>query len=349
MRRTKIGLLIPRSGPAGIWSESCEASAMLAVAEINARGGILGRAIDLVIGDCGATAQAAAIETASLVELDEVSAIVGMHPSDIRQSVMATLRGRVPYIYTPQYEGGDIGSGALAIGDTAADLGRPGIAWLREHRGASRFFLLGNDYVWPRVSLPKIRSIVQSLGGSVVGERLLPFDTTDYEPTFDAIRRRRADTVIMLLLGLEGVRFHRAFVAAGLAGQVRRFALATDETVLYAIGPENVEGLLVASSYFSTVRSAANASFLESYHDCFGEAAPPPNAFGQSCYEGFHTLAAIANANGYIDARALHGRGARRTRVRTARRQLPAIEMGERHIVHLAAADDFDFRVVASY
>ena len=349
MRRTKIGLLIPRSGPAGIWSESCEASAMLAVAEINAAGGILGREIDLVIGDCGASPEAAATETASLVELEEVSAIVGMHPSDIRQSVVKTLRGRVPYVYTPQYEGGDIGSGALAIGDTAADLGRPGIGWLRERCGASRFYLLGNDYVWPRVALPKIRSIVRSLGGSVVGEKLLPFDTTDYEPIFDAIRRNRAEAVIMLLLGLEGVRFHRAFVAAGLAGSVRRFALATDETVLYAIGPENVEGLLVASSYFSTVRSAANAIFLENYHDCFGEAAPPPNAFGQSCYEGFHTLASIANASGRIDARGLLDRDARRARTRSARRQQPTNELGERHTVHLAAADEFDFKVVASY
>jgi ABC-type branched-subunit amino acid transport system substrate-binding protein len=322
---------------------------MLAVAEINAAGGLLGREIELVIGDCGATPEAAAIETASLIEFEEVSAIVGMHPSDIRQSVVATLRGRVPYVYTPQYEGGDLGSDVLAIGDTAADLGRPGIGWLRERCGVSRFFLLGNDYVWPRVSLPKIRTIVQSLGGSVVGERLLPFDTVDYEPIFDAIRRRRADAVIMLLLGLEGVRFHRAFVAAGLAGRVRRFALATDETVLYAIGPENVEGLLVASSYFSSIRSAANATFLESYHDCFGETAPPPNAFGQSCYEGFHTLAAITNASGRIDARALLDRDARHARGRTARRARPAIEIGERHIVHLAAADEFDFRVVASY
>lgn len=319
---------------------------MLAVAEINAAGGLLGREIDMLIGDCGATPTEAARETTSLIEVEGVAAIVGMHPSDIRQKVTAVLNGRLPYIFTPEHEGGDPGSGVLAIGDTAARLLTPAIAWLRETAGVDRFFLIGNDYVWPRASMLQARGIVQAAGGDVAGEVLLPYGRADYEPVFDAVRRSRAQAVVLFLLGLENIGFNRAFAEAGLAGSVRRVALATDETVLYAIGPDSVEGLLVASGYFSNLRSAANAAFLESYYGCFGDASPPANAFGQSCYEGFHTLAAVANAAGSLSPEAFGGGRCSGIAARTARSRG---EQGNRPLVHLAAADDFEFRLLASY
>lgn len=322
---------------------------MLAVAEINAAGGLLGREIDIVIGDCGATPAEAALETTSMVEIEGVAAIVGMHPSDIRQKVAAVLHGRIPYVFTPEHEGGDPGPGVLAIGDTAARLVTPAIAWLRETAGLSRFFLVGNDYVWPRASMLQARGIVQAAGGEVAGEVFLPYGRADYEPVFDAIRRSRAQVVVLFLLGLENIGFNRAFAAAGLAGGVRRVALATDETVLYAIGPESVEGLLVASGYFSNLRSAANAAFLESYYGCFGDASPPANAFGQSCYEGFHTLVAVANAAGSLAAEAFRGGADGRPSGVCARTARSRGEQGARPLVHLAAADDFEFRVLASY
>lgn len=314
----KIGLLLPRDGPAGLWSPSTEASALLAVAEINARGGIRGRPIDLVLGDAGGTVAEAAEAADDLIALDEVDLLVGMHPSDMREAVTAAVRGRRPYLYTPQYEGGRIEAGVTATGVTAAELLRPGLHWLAEQRGARRFFIVGNDYVWPQVSSAVARALIRDGGGLLAGQTFLPYGARDYDPVFAAIRRTRADVVILLLLGQEAIVFSREFAAAGLDRRHLRFALATDETVLYGIGAEASAGLYITATYLATLRSAGNDGFLERYHGSFGAHAPTPNSFCQSCYDALHALAG---------------------------RPRPA----PHRAVHLAEADGLDFRVIANF
>ena len=114
----KVGLLVSRSGPAGLWAPSCDAGAMLAAAEINAAGGVLGRNIDLVIADAGWSESEAIMAAGSLVDIDGVDAVVGMHPSNVRGAIKRRLSGSVPYIYTPQYEGGERGPYTVTTGGT---------------------------------------------------------------------------------------------------------------------------------------------------------------------------------------------------------------------------------------
>jgi urea transport system substrate-binding protein len=117
----KMGLLIPREGPAGIWAPSCEASAILAVSELNAEGGILGRRVDLVIADAGDTDASAA--AAAVVGVNNAEVVVAMVTSSARTSVAKELHcRRVPFIYTPQFEGGQLDPGVLTVGGTTEDL-----------------------------------------------------------------------------------------------------------------------------------------------------------------------------------------------------------------------------------
>src|SRR5437016_4773572 len=78
----KIGLLVSRSGPAGLWAPSADAGAMVAAAEINAAGGVLGRRIELMIADVGWSERQATTAAETLVEVERVDAVVGMHPSN---------------------------------------------------------------------------------------------------------------------------------------------------------------------------------------------------------------------------------------------------------------------------
>ena len=342
----KIGLLLQRSGPAGLWSASAEACALLAAAEINAAGGILGRPIELTIADPGTTSREAHAQARALVEIEEVEAVVGMHPSTVRAAVVAATTGRVPFVYTPQYEGGETTPGVYAIGETAEELLAAGVTWLSEHRKASRFFFVGSEYVWPRVSLGVARRVVRALGGSVVGERFVPLDTEDFDAVLTAIGRADPQVVILFLLGDDAVRFNRAFAERGFQARFLRLAEATDETMLYGIGDAAAENFFVASAYFSTVRSAANGSFLERYHSGFDGMVPPANAFGESCYEGLHFLAALAEEAGSMRTLA-HGK-ARPTAFRTARATRAMTRLEHQRTVHFATADGLDFSIVAS-
>lgn len=345
----RMGLLIPREGPAGIWAPSCEASAILAVSELNAEGGILGRQVDLLIADAGDTDASAAAAASAVVGVNQAEVVVAMVTSSARTPIAKELHRRcVPLMYTPQFEGGKLDPGILTVGETTKDLLPPGLSWLATEKRASRFFLLGNDYVWPIESMERAKRIITDMGCSVVGNAVLPFGVEDHEQLMARITRARPHVVVSWLLGHEAVVFNRAFAAAGLASRILRFSTAIDETILYAIGETCTENLYVASAYFSSLRSRNNDAFLERYHSCFGDSPPPANGFGESLYEGVHCLAGLVDAAESLRPLDLDRKVGRARQRRTARGFDRQVVAGAARPVHLAVAEGHDFRVIAA-
>lgn len=340
-----IGLLIQRQGPAGIWGPSCETSARLAVAEINTAGGIGGREVAMDIFDAGLPPDRIAAQISAAIAARTIDAVVAMHPSDLRATMTATIAGRVPYVYTPQYEGGERAPGVYTIGETSRELLPPAMAWMGERQRVERWFILGNDYVWPRRSAVLVKAIAGRMGARVVGERYVPWIHGDFTAELDAIRASGADGVLLLLLGEDAISFHRAFGEAGLASAASRLCMAFDENLLYAVGEENTERLFSVSGYFCNLDTAANNSFLDSYQAMFGRRSPVPNMLGQSCYEGVHFLKSLIDT-----APVSGGLTRRRDRFHLAHRSARSHDaMAGPLAVHLATVQGIDFKHIASF
>ena len=289
----RIGLCVPMSGSAGIWGPSCVASAQLAEAELNRSSGIARRPCKLQLID--ASDESPDVEQAliEMVDGEQVDALVGMCISSVRQRIVGAVGGCIPFVYTCLYEGGESTPGLFAIGETSLRQLRPSIAWLSARGQARRWMLVGNDYVWPRVSHRIARSCIANGGGEVVAEAFVPFGVDDYSEVLDRLRKSRADAVLISMVGQDAVDFNRAFARAGLAGRVLRLSCAIEENQLLAIGAGNTENLHVALGYFAALETDANFSFKERYCERFGDRAPTLNSIGQSLYEGMHFLAAL--------------------------------------------------------
>lgn len=333
----RVALCVPLRGPEGIWGPSCLASARLAQAELNRLSGITGRPCALHVVD--ASSEAAEVEgtLAALVDDGEVDAIVGMCISSVRQRIVGAVRGRVPFVYTCLYEGGDASPGLYAIGETAARQLEPAIGWLSARGQARRWMLVGNDYVWPRVSHAIARRSIVATGGEVVAETFLPFGVGDHMPVIDAARKARADAMLISMVGQDAVDFNRAFGSAGLQRRILRLSCAIEENQLLAIGAENTDNLYVAMGYFAALDTDANLAFKERYHSCYGDRAPALNTIGQSLYEGVHFLAALIE-----NRRPLPGQGHASARHAEQR-------AGAAAPIYLAVADGHLFRVVARF
>jgi urea transport system substrate-binding protein len=343
----KIGLIASRQGPAGLWAFAVDSCAMLAAAELNAAGGVLGRQVELVIADAGMMERDARAGAADLVDLDGVDAIIGMHASHLRHSVATAIGGRVPYVYAPMYEGGEQDGNVLPIGGTDIELLGHSIPALMERRRAARFFLLGNDYVWPRSAINIAHRVVARAGGRVVGQNLAGFGT-DYESVLPAIRRSGADVVVTFLLGEETIRFNRAFAAAGLSARCLRLAFAVDETVLYGGGADVHDNLYVGTTYIAAAGTRRSEHFLELYRSHYGSMVPPATVFGQCCYDSVHLLAGLAHSEhrgGKVGFRCSFSRLAR---ARPSRRALPSGLMAAGNEVHLAEVRGIEFKVVST-
>ncbi|MEY8840527.1 substrate-binding domain-containing protein [Cribrihabitans sp. XS_ASV171] len=290
----RVALLIPLCGSAGIWAPSCISSAQVAVAELNRKSGIGGRKVQLIMIDAAVEATEPVEEVINdLIDLGAIDAIVGMHISAIRQRLSKVVRQRVPYIYTPLYEGGETTAGLFAIGETPHEQLGPALARLQRIYRPRKWALIGNDYVWPRSSHSYAKTRLKAFDTEVVMECYLPFGLPSMKPVAEALDASGADAVLVSLVGQDAVRFNRIFGRMELHRSMIRLSCALEENGLMACGAGNLERLFAVSSYFAAIATESNAAFKERYHGLHGDFAPTLNALGQSTYEGLHYLAAL--------------------------------------------------------
>ena len=129
-KKLRIANFIALSGPAGVWGPSSTNSILLAASEINRRGGILGREVEIVFHDSGGDIDDVTEAAADIVAADDADIIMGSHISAVRVALRKVVAGHIPYIYTPLYEGGERTPGVMAIGETPRTQWRPAIEWL---------------------------------------------------------------------------------------------------------------------------------------------------------------------------------------------------------------------------
>ena len=282
------------SGSAGIWGPSCISSAQLAIHEINQRAGISGAPIVPLFMDSDDSAGGALErEIAALIEQGSIEAIVGMNVSSVRQRLNKVVRGRIPYVYTPLYEGNEHSPNVYTIGETPADQLQPAIRNLSRLLKVRRWALIGNDYVWPRSSHAVARQSIAACGGTVTFDGYVPFGFDQPEWLVERIAETRPDIVLVSLVGQNAVDFNRAFGQMGLDRRIFRFSTAIEENVLMATGAEYTKRLFAASSYFASVATDENEEFKERYRSIHDRCPPALNALGQSLYEGIHFYAAM--------------------------------------------------------
>ena len=334
-----VGLLVPMSGAAGLWGPSCLACATLAVEEWNRRGGHRGREVALTVIDASDESESVEDEVADLLGTHDVTALVGMHTSSVRERLTDVLGPRMPLVYTPLYEGGALPRNVMAIGETPDEQLLPALAWLSARYRLRRWYLLGNDYCWPRRTHRLAAEVLAALGCEVGGNRFEPLGRCDIERAVDEVRASGAQAVLMSLVGQDAIDFSRAFATAGLASRVLRLSCAVEENGLLAMGAECSDGLFSTAGYFASLVNDRNGAFKERYWSRFGERAPALNALGQSTYEG------VAFLRGLLESRARRRGEVAFDSVRSTRWRSNADKSTP---IYLARAEGLAFNVVAS-
>ena len=342
-----VALVFPLRGPAGIFGPTCELCARLAAEEVNRDGGVLGRQLRLVPVDGSGAPHDIADEVEALVDLGAVQGVTGWHISSVRQALAPRIAHRVPYVYTALYEGGEDTAGVFLTSETPRDQLRPAMDLLARERGVRSWFVVGNDYVWPRHTARSARGYARDRGGCVAGEAYLPLGTHDFEPVLRRVEHSDADAVLMLLVGSDAVRFNRAFAAYGLHARCLRLSTLMDENMLVASGAEATEDLYSTAGFFASLANRDTLDFHGQYAARYGVQAPALGSLGESCYEGVLLLAALLKRAGTLDVSAIGaaaGPGA--VSYEGPRGLLHLRDAHVRQRIYLARADGLDFDVL---
>lgn len=294
----KIGVLLQLSGAAGVYGPPSSQAAQLAAAEINAKGGVLnGRKIQVVIADDATDVKTAGEQAQKLLLREKVDGIISTEGSAARDAVLPIVRrAKSMMIYTPLYEGKACDQRLFNLGEVPQQQVAPVVPYLQSRFGGKKWFVVGDDYIWPRQLGVATRTVVSQVGGSVAGEQFVPLGTTDFSSVIQKVRSSGADFVMMALVGSDAIAFVKQMASFGLSGKVKTFGLAMlDNTLPAAKG--SADGLIAAYGYFDALGTPANKSFLASLQGKFGKKAALQTTLSESTYEGVHFWAqAVAKA-----------------------------------------------------
>ncbi|RJO77717.1 hypothetical protein D5S18_07380 [Nocardia panacis] len=338
-------MVVPLQGPAGVYGASCAAVSELAAHDLNERGGVLGREVQIELVDGGGRPAAVAARVARLVAAGRIDAVSGWHISSVRRALIPVLADRVPYAYTSLYEGGERHAGVYCCGETPRQQLEPALRWLRDNAGTKRWFVVGDNYVWPQRSLAAVREYATELGLHLVGGAFVELGGGNMRRVVDRVARSGCEAVLMLLVGQDAVEFNRAFAQRGLQDSVLRFSPLMEENMLLASGYDATRGLVVASGYFSSLVDGNAMELVGRYAALHGTVAPVIGAAAESCYEGAQLLSTlVARAGDTVDL----GRDADGIAYEGPRGTVEFRGREARQRIHLAVANGFDFDVITT-
>src|SRR3954451_23006526 len=263
----KVGVITDQTGPLSFMGVASANIARLVIDDINAAGGLLGQRVELHVED-SETSDSAAEAAAIRLAKQDVDVVLGGIYSSARQAIKGPVvdQAKKLYIYPEQYEGQESHPLIFCTGPVPAQQVEPLMPWLMKHTGARTFYLPSADYIWPHVLNAKVRDVVTSHGGTIVGEEYHPLDHVDYDATVERIMASGADVVFNTIVppGLTPflARLHEAgFSKRG--GQI--VCTYFDENFLNLVPAEHAEGLYGCLDYYQEVSDPFSLRLLREY------------------------------------------------------------------------------------
>jgi branched-chain amino acid transport system substrate-binding protein len=275
-RPIKVGVIADQTGPLSFVGLANANVARMVIGDINAKGGLLGRRLELLLENSATDDAVAAAMATKLVEQDHVDVIFGGIYSSTRQAIKgpAVVKGRTLYIYPEQYEGQEADPLIFCTGPVPAQQVDPFIPWLMRRTGAKRFYLPSADYIWPRVMNQRVRDAVTAGGGAIVGEEYFPLDHTDYRATVEKIASSGADVVFNMIVPPGVTPFFEQLYASGFSARGGQLVCTYfDENFLNMVPAAQVEGLYGCLDYYEEVNDPFSRKLLMQYDALYPGAA----------------------------------------------------------------------------
>ncbi|MDA3875610.1 MAG: transporter substrate-binding protein [Halothiobacillus sp.] len=283
-----VGILHSLTGTMAISEIGAVEGEKLAIEQINAQGGVLGRKIKFIQEDGASDWPTFADKAKKLLEENHVAAIFGCWTSASRKAVLPVLERDNGLLYYPTfYEGMEESKNVIYAGQEATQQVFAGLDWVAKTKHAKTYYLVGSDYIWPRTVMKLAREyITRVLHGKVVGEEYAALGSTQFGSTINKIRLKHPDVIYAAVVGGSNVAWFKQLRAAGITGKNQTLlTLSVTEDEAQAIGGENLKGFYSAMKYFQSLDTPRNKKFVAAFKKRWGADAPIGDVT-QAAYEG---------------------------------------------------------------
>jgi len=271
-----VGQLHSATGTMAISETGSIEAEQLAIEQINASGGILGRKIKIIVEDGASDWPTFAEKAKKLLEADHVAAVFGCWTSASRKAVLPVFEKDNGMLYYPTfYEGLEQSKNVIYTGQEATQQILAGLDWIAKEKNAKTFYLIGSDYIWPRTSNKIARKHIENvLKGTVVGEEYYALGSTSFGSLINKIKLKKPDVIYAIIVGGSNVAFYKQLHAAGITSDKQTLlTISTTEDEALGIGGENLVGFYSAMKYFQSLQNPNNDGFVKAFKAKYGDKA----------------------------------------------------------------------------
>ncbi len=268
----KVGVLHSYTGTMAISEKAVAQATMMAIEEINAKGGVMGRKIKVITADGKSDANTFAQQAEQLITQDKVTVIFGCWTSASRKTVRPVFEKHQHLLFYPiQYEGLEQSPNIVYAGASPNQQIIPATKWAMDNIG-KKVFIVGSDYVFPRTASAIIQDLVKQLGGEVVGDEYLPLGAKNVTEMVDAIIKAKPDFVMNNINGDTNVEFFKELRKRGITPKkIPTFSFSIAEDELRTMDKTKMAGDFTAWNYFQSVDNPQNKIFVANYKKKFGD------------------------------------------------------------------------------
>ncbi|QUS38698.1 urea ABC transporter substrate-binding protein [Tardiphaga alba] len=269
-----VGILHSVTGTMAISETGSVQAEKLAIEQINAMGGVLGRKIKFIQEDGASDWPTFAEKAKKLLVNDKVAAIMGCWTSASRKAVLPVMEQYNGMLYYPTfYEGLEQSKNVIYTGQEATQQILAGLDWVAKEKKGKSFYLIGSDYIWPRTSMKIARKHIEGkLGGKVAGEEYFPLGHTQFNSVINKIKLTKPDVIYAAVVGGSNVAFYKQLKAAGIdLSKQTMLTISVTEDEIDGIGGENIAGAYACMKYFQSLDNPNNKEFVAAFKKMWGE------------------------------------------------------------------------------
>lgn len=301
----KLGAIEDNSGVLDIYGKPIVMANALAVEEINAAGGLLGRKIDLKQYDSQSDIALYTKYAQQLVREDKVDVAHAGITSASREAIRQTFRrGNTLYFYNILYEGGVCDRNCFVTGTTPAQAVEPIIDYAMKKWG-NKVYVLAADYNYGQITAKWVAHYVEQRKGTVLATSFFPLDVSDFGSTIAKIQDAAPNFVVAALVGGAHMSFFRQWAASGMNKKIpltsTTFGVGNEHLALSAA---EGDGILIAGNYSPELDTPANKKFLAAWAKKYGD-AKVVHELAVSQYQGIMLWAEAVRKAGSVDHDAL--------------------------------------------
>lgn len=298
-----VGGLHDLSGPIDFAGIPMNQVMQLAVKEINAAGGVLGKQLKSVVYDPQSNMSLYSQYATQLALKDKVAVVQGGITSASRETIRPIFhRFKTLYFYNTLYEGGVCDRNEISLGTTPAQTVEKLVPHVMDLWG-KKVYTIAADYNYGQITAAWVKRYVEANGGEVVETEFFPLDVTQFGPTISKIQSTAPDILMSVLVGTGHLGFYRQWAAAGMKEKIpmasTTFGAAGAEPIIMT--PEEANGIITCYGYYPTIDSPANKAWLEKVKAEYPDDTPILSELSECTWEGMMIWADAVNEAGTLD------------------------------------------------